>query len=541
MENKNTLIAFALILAIYSGYVLIFPPSSSAPKPSPAPQTAPAVEVKNFPKDTVVPPKNLIGDEKIVLSKLVAGAELAEKKIVVENELYRLVLSNVGASIEEVELKKFQVGLGGQSPNVFLVKKEEGQTGSPCFQGTGGWGFSSKSFFHFSGEKEVFSLSSGDHVDLVFKSVQNDLLIEKTYSFQGNEYPVFLNLKVSNIGGAVQKGGLETILRQPFDDSMKGNRFTFVGTATLLDQDLKTDSVEDLEKKPVSYSGKIGWTGFEDKYFFRALVPLKVQDREILLEKEKDAVINRVREIGDMEIMPGGSVEYGYLLYFGPRDLDILKSVGHQLEAVVDFGFFDIIARPLLNVLKFFYGFVGNYGWAIILLTVAIKLLFWPLTDKSYGSMKAMQKIQPEMQKLREKYKDDKQKLNIEIMQLYRTHKVNPLGGCLPMIIQIPVFFALYKVLLEDISLRHAPFMWWIQDLSEKDPYYITPVIMGVTMFIQQKLTPTTMDSTQAKILLYMPLVFTFMFLNFPSGLVIYWLVNNLLTILQQYLINRKK
>ena len=192
-----------------------------------------------------------------------------------------------------------------------------------------------------------------------------------------------------------------------------------------------------------------------------------------------------------------------------------------------------------MEVLKFFNSFVGNYGWSIIILTVLIKILFWPLTQKSYTSMKAMQKVQPEMAKIRVKYKNDKARLNKEVMDLYRKYKVNPLGGCLPMVIQIPVFFALYKVLLEDIGLRHAPFMFWLQDLSAKDPYYITPVVMGITMFVQQKLTPTTLDSAQAKILQYMPLIFTFMFLNFPSGLVIYWLVNNLLTILQQYLINR--
>ncbi|WP_321371232.1 membrane protein insertase YidC [uncultured Desulfuromusa sp.] len=191
-------------------------------------------------------------------------------------------------------------------------------------------------------------------------------------------------------------------------------------------------------------------------------------------------------------------------------------------------------------VLKFFYNYLGNYGFAIILLTVCIKLIFWPLTQKSYKSMKGMQKLQPEMKKLREKYGSDKQKLNQEMMSFYKENKVNPMGGCLPMIIQIPVFFALYRVLLGSIELRHAPFMLWITDLSAKDPYYVTPLIMGVTMFLQQKMTPTNMDPTQEKIMLMMPVVFTFMFLNFPAGLVLYWLTNNLLTILQQYLIRRQ-
>jgi YidC/Oxa1 family membrane protein insertase len=190
--------------------------------------------------------------------------------------------------------------------------------------------------------------------------------------------------------------------------------------------------------------------------------------------------------------------------------------------------------------LKFFHGYLGNWGFAIILLTVCIKALFWPLTQKSYSSMKAMQKLQPKMAKLREKYANDKQRLNTEMMTLYKENRVNPFGGCLPILIQIPVFFALYQVLLRSIELRHAPFMWWITDLSAKDPYYVTPLIMGVTMFLQQKMTPTTMDPMQARLMMMMPVVFTFLFLNFPSGLVIYWLVNNVLTIAQQYLINRK-
>ena len=231
---------------------------------------------------------------------------------------------------------------------------------------------------------------------------------------------------------------------------------------------------------------------------------------------------------------------FDYVSFIGPKDYDLLKASGHQLEQAKDYGFFSVLAKPLMHVLKFFYGYIGNYGFSIILLTICIKLIFWPLTQKSYKSMKGMQKLQPQMQKMREKYSNDKQRLNQEMMSFYKENKVNPLGGCLPMLIQIPVFFALYQVLLGAIELRHAPFIFWIADLSVKDPYYITPLIMGATMFVQQKMTPTNMDPTQAKIMLMMPVVFTFMFLNFPAGLVVYWMVNNLLTILQQYLIKRQ-
>ena len=219
-----------------------------------------------------------------------------------------------------------------------------------------------------------------------------------------------------------------------------------------------------------------------------------------------------------LTLQAGERRQFDYLLFFGPKEPEQLKAAGHNLDLAINFGWFDLLAKPLFHVLTFFYGYLNNYGVAIILLTVILKLLFWPLTHKSYASMKAMQKLQPEMQKVREKFKNDKERLNKEMMELYKKHSVNPLGGCLPMLVQIPVFFALYKVLLDAIDLRHAPFMLWITDLSAKDPYYITPLLMGASMFVQQKMTPTTADPMQAKMFMFMPVVFTFLFLNFPSG-----------------------
>jgi YidC/Oxa1 family membrane protein insertase len=254
---------------------------------------------------------------------------------------------------------------------------------------------------------------------------------------------------------------------------------------------------------------------------------------------------------------PGGQAVARYTLYLGPRDLDILKEIGSQLEASVDFGWTDVIAKPLLYALRFFNQYVGNYGVAIIILTVLVKILFWPLTHKSYQSMKEMQKIQPLMAKIRERYKDNREQMNKEMMALYRTYKVNPMGGCLPMVIQIPVFFALFRILGSAIELRHAPFMLWINDLAAPDRLFSFPfeipfmspphgipvltLLMGASMFIQQKMTPTPGDATQAKVMMLMPIIFTAMFINFPSGLVLYWLVNNILSIGQQYRILKKR
>jgi YidC/Oxa1 family membrane protein insertase len=255
-----------------------------------------------------------------------------------------------------------------------------------------------------------------------------------------------------------------------------------------------------------------------------------------------------------LSLAPGQTGGGDYLVFYGPRDLDVLEPLGHGLAEAVDFGWFDIIAKPMLAALKAIYSVVGNYGVAIIIITILVKLLFWPLTAKSYKSMKQMQKLQPQIKKLREKYKDDKQRMNQEVMQMYKTYKVNPMGGCLPMLVQIPVFIAFYKVLYGSIELRHAPFMLWINDLSAPDrlfpdlgiPYVggipVLTLLMGASMFLQQKMTPATMgDPTQQKMMMLMPIVFTFIFIQFPAGLVLYWLVNNLLSIGQQYYTNQKK
>lgn len=265
-----------------------------------------------------------------------------------------------------------------------------------------------------------------------------------------------------------------------------------------------------------------------------------------------EAHVRSVISEGIASLASGESKTYGYTLYFGPKKLKVLKTCGHDLAEAVNFGWFDFLAKPMLWMLNFLHQFLGNYGFSIILLTILIKMVFWPITQKGMKSMKNMQKLQPKIAKLKERFKDDPTKMNQEMMALYKTYKVNPLGGCLPMLIQIPFFFALYRVLMAAIELRHAPFMLWITDLSAPDrlmigfdiPYLhgipVLTLLMGASMYLQQKMTPTTADPSQAKIMQFLPIVFTFMFLNFASGLVLYWFVNNLLSILQQYLINRQ-
>ena len=336
-------------------------------------------------------------------------------------------------------------------------------------------------------------------------------------------WPLKMNPAMQNSGGGFFGGG-------------SGDMENFL---YLISDTLNRKAVSDIKEKKV-FSGDIKWAGFEEKYFIETFIPLEAADVKLTLlpPANNEASFQLAYPSADMQ--PGDRTVFSATAYIGPKDLGHLEKGPGGLGKILSFGWLDPVAKPMLYILKLFYRAIPNYGLAIIFLSVGIKIIFWPLTHKSQKSMKEMQKIQPKLAELKEKYKDNKEELNRRTLEFYRANKVNPLGGCLPILIQIPVFFALYRVLLNSIELRHAPFItYWINDLSSKDPTLISPLLMGASMFIQQKMTPTVGDPTQAKIMLIMPVMFTFMFLSFPSGLVIYWLVTNVLSIAQQYYINK--
>ncbi len=533
MENKQTLIAIILMLVVWMGFSVLFPPQEPAPVANQAPVAESAAPSPAGPAVTPVAP---------VVPATSTAAVAARKSgstFAVETSKLILTIDEDLGDIQRIELKDYQETLGGDQGFVTLVDTLGRASGNLQVAGTDGFSGVADLVMRRESSGDV-AVAPGDSRAIVFRGeIASGVTLVKTLTISGDSYQIPVSVEVINQGGSALSGNLILSLLQPWNEAMKGSSYDFIGPSTLAGDKKHNDDVDDLVKDPKIYSENLIWTAFEKKYFMSALVPLSGSGEKVRVEKIDDLVLNSVFS-PHRQLQPGERVQFDYLAYFGPKDFDILKAADHQLSEAIDFGFFGVLARPLLHVLKFFNTFLHNYGLAIILLTVIIKLLFWPLTQKSYKSMKGMQKLQPQMQKLREKYKNDKQRLNMELMNLYKEHRVNPLGGCLPMVIQIPVFFALYKVLLASIELRHAPFFLWIVDLSAKDPYYITPVVMGATMFIQQKMTPSTMDPMQAKIFLAMPIVFTALFLNFPAGLVIYWLVNNLLTIGQQYLINRK-
>ena len=388
--------------------------------------------------------------------------------------------------------------------------------------------------------------------DISFKWVAADgSTLVKTYTFDPDSYLIGLKVTVKNTSQRTIKDQLVLSLRKPLEEQ---STYGFVGPSALIDDSLEQIKTKKIEDKN-TYSGTIKWIGIEDRYFLSSIIPGSPIEGSIKLKIDNNIVINQIIN-PEFDLAPGTQNETQFYVFMGPKSMELLDGLGHDLGKALNFGFFNVIAKPCLWFMNKIHSVVPNYGIAIIILTIFTKIILWPLGNKSYKSMSEMKKLQPLMAEIREKYKDDKQKMNQELMALYRTYKVNPVGGCLPMVLQIPVFFALYRMLYQAIELRHAPFFLWINDLSAPDrlfdfgfkipfmqPPYGIPVltiIMGATMLLQQKMSPPPGDPTQAKMMMLMPVVFTFIFINFSSGLVLYWLVNNILSISQQYYVQKK-
>ena len=484
------------------------------------------------------------------------AGEPSLKDVHVETPLYHAVFSSAGARMKSFRLKKYHTTPDTKSPLVELILPDAtgGNQVGVAF-GTPSDQAREKLLYQASSEKLQVDPGAAPQ-DLTFSArTPEGISITHTYRFHPDRYPVELTVSVQNHSASKTEGNFKASLRNMLPKEAQSS-YSFMGLALLKDDKLQEITSDDL-KEDKSHSGRIGWMAFENEYFMTAFIPQGIAEGTFLGKKTATGHLEASLLAPAVQVEPQSQVSASYTLYLGPRDLDILKEIGNQLDVSVDFGWTNIIAKPLLYALRFFNRYVDNYGVAIIILTVLIKILFWPLTHKSYQSMKEMQKIQPLMAKIREKYKNNREQMNKEMMGLYKTYKVNPMGGCLPMVIQIPVFFALFRILGSAIELRHAPFMLWINDLAAPDRLFSFPfeipfmspphgipvltLLMGASMFIQQKMTPTPGDQTQAKVMMLMPVVFTAMFINFPSGLVLYWLVNNILSIGQQYRILKKR
>jgi YidC/Oxa1 family membrane protein insertase len=564
MEHVRLFIAIGLSLLVFIVWNVLFvdkekgklpqqavqteQPSTEKPSTEQPPNKASGIaEKQKAPKE--VPPIKAQTPLKEIASEPVKPS----RTITVNLPLYTAKISEKGAVFKSVVLKKYRETIDPKSPFYEMINPD-------LSQGTVRIGFAGNSFPGI--EDAVFSTNlKKDSVDIKNKDKEisfswtspKGIVIEKTYLFSPKTYVISLNVTIRNGSDQTIKDNLTLSLLEKAPE--KVSRYGFEGPSALINNKLEQIKTKKIKKQDV-YPGELKWIAVQDRYFISAIMPDEAVDTKMHLSINDDKIIKNTYIQPEQVIQPDTQHVFKYELFFGPKSMTVLKSVDYDLIKAVHFGMFDILAKPCVYIMNFIYNYIPNYGVAIIILTILSKILLWPLGNKSYKSMAAMKKIQPLMAEIKEKYKDDKKKMNEEMMGLYKTYKVNPLGGCLPMVVQIPVFFALYRMLYEAIELRHAPFFWWINDLSAPDrlfrfnfsvpfmqPPYGIPVltiIMGVTMFIQQKMSPPAGDPTQAKMMMMMPIVFTVIFINFSSGLVLYWLVNNIISVAQQYYITKK-
>ena len=539
--DKRAIIGIAisiLVLVIYQDLVTRFYP------PTP-PQPVPASESKNEAKDAKpAETANTVKDSQpAVTAGQAASAEISSRQaardVKIETENFIAVFTTQGARLKSFKFKKYRASADETSPPFEMVQTAPGvplplgvrwQSPEPFDDASLVYSVQGTGDLQLTGDAKGTLIFQGQSVD--------GAVVTKSFIFTGAAYPIQMEVSVKTASGTPVPA---IVITAKADHTTPNPDAPFEGFNALIDNKIKREA-PDATANGLEFAGDVSWAGFGYTYFFMGLVPENGAGHKAAVRKDGAALILAIN---------GPAATERATLFIGPKELETLQAVGKGLDRAIDFGYFGFVSQPFLQVLHFFHRFTGSYGLDIILLTVLIKLLMAPLTHKSFASMKQMQKLQPQMEKLKEKYGSDKEKLNKEIMELYRRNGVNPLGGCLPMVLQFPVFIGLYNALSTPIELRHAPFMW-IKDLSRPDweslplavagwhfGIPILTILMGASMFIQQWMTPTAGDPNQRKIMLLMPLMFTFMFVSFPAGLTVYWLVNNLLTIAQQYWINR--
>ncbi|TAL59210.1 MAG: membrane protein insertase YidC [Legionella sp.] len=398
----------------------------------------------------------------------------------------------------------------------------------------------------YTASQQSYELGSDQNqlVVTIEGKTDNGLLVKKEFTFTKGSYLIPIDYKIVNKGDAVWKGYLNTQLLRSSPKEDKSSIFhigSFTGASYSNPGKHSYQKVgfSDMLKANLDVDAKGGWIAMQQHYFLSAWVPKDSSDNKFYTRAVNgDFTIGAVS--APIVVKPNEQQEVGSKLYVGPEITSVLKSIAPSLDLTVDYGILWFVSSLLFSLLKAVYNVVGNWGWSIVIVTMLIKLAFYRLSATSYKSMAGMRKLQPKLQALKERYGDDKAKISQATMELYKQEKVNPLGGCLPILIQIPVFIALYWVLLESVELRQAPFILWIKDLAASDPYHVLPLIMGATMLIQQKLNPAPPDPVQAKMMMFLPILFTGLFWSFPAGLVLYWIVNNTLSIMQQWYITRK-
>jgi YidC/Oxa1 family membrane protein insertase len=468
--------------------------------------------------------------------------------VTVTTDTFKVTIDTLGGDIVQVKLLKHLTKMAddGGEPFTLLTRSKDneyiaqsgliGKNGTDTREGRPVYAVSQSSFTLKPGEQNL-------NVDL--KLNQNGANIVKRFSFTASEYVIGVDYLVENSSydswEATFYGQIKRDSHEPLIES-SGGVSPYLGAALREpEKNFSKYDFNDVREESVKAEIRGGWVSMVQHYFVSAWIPPTADNNSFSLRKLSGQDIYLFGFTGEKLVVPAGSTgQYSAQFYVGPKDQEKLESLAEYLDLTVDYGFLWMLAKPIFAAMKFIYELVGNWGWAIILLTIGIKILLYPLSAASLRSMAKMRSLQPKMERLKETYGDDRQKMSQELMGLYKKEKVNPAGGCFPMLLQMPVFLSLYWVLLESVEIRHSPWIFWIADLSAKDPYFILPIVMGASMLLMQKMQPMPTDPTQAMVMKIMPIAFTFFFMIFPSGLVLYWTVNNLLSMLQQWYVNRQ-
>ena len=542
MDNQRLFLFVALsfvILLLWQSWVEDYGPQPPAEVTESTPATPAPADGEDLPATPQTPEAT---DTALPFTDLLKSADAIE----VETDLFRIRIDTTGGDLRQADLLDYPATtkpdsppfrlLNDSLPNLFIV-----QSGLRAASGA-------EPTHHavYSVEQTDWRMQDGADtlvVPLVWRSPEG-VEVVKRFTFHRGSYVVDIEHVVTNNSGSDWQGREYRQLQrtQVAETGQSTFIYTYMG-GVIYSPEEKYEKVkfEEMLEQNLDRTITDGWAAMLQHYFLGALVPATGTAEHYYTKALSNAryVIGMItptwRTVAD-----GDTGVFSTRLFIGPKLQDEMREVATGLELTVDYGLLTVLSQPLFWLLKFFHGLIDNWGWAIILVTLVVKLVFFKLSETSYKSMANMRKLTPRLKSLKERYGDDKQKLNQAMMEMYKKEKINPLGGCLPILVQIPVFIALYWVLLESVELRHAPFMLWIQDMSSPDPYYILPLLMGATMFIQQKLNPAPMDPVQAKVMMVLPVVFTVFFAFFPSGLVLYWVVNNTLSIAQQWVITRR-
>lgn len=463
----------------------------------------------------------------------------------VKTDVLDIRIDPMGGDIVYAALTAFPLSLDNKDIPFVLLEQSSMRTYVAQSGLVGKNGVDKSGRAQYSVPQASFELEEGqDELIVPLTLVQDGVTITKEFKFKRGDYLIDLGYKVNNQSADPWQANFYAQFKR--DRSVDPSSMEAMGMAsylgaaiTLPDERYKKIDFDDMDDALFKQSVNGGWVAFLQHYFLGAWVPAENAAHTYNMRKAAGNYLTGYYDSA-LVVAPGTQGETFTSLYLGPKDQDRLAEISENLDLTIDYGWLWWVAQPLFWLLQMMFAIAGNWGWAIVLLTILVKLAFFPLSAASYRSMANMRRVAPKLTSLREQYGDDRQKLSQEMMALYKKEKINPLGGCLPILVQMPVFIALYWVLMESVELRQAPFMLWLEDLSLKDPYFILPLIMGASMFIQMQLNPTPPDPMQARVMKLMPVIFTVFFLFFPAGLVLYWVVNNILSIAQQYYITKK-